>query len=338
MSEVGPWFPTSPCGTHCLPRPGNLPRAGPLCRIRRLTVVATLLCCGVLLAGAFPLLPAPFRGYLGRIWCHGMLTGLGVRLRVRGNPAPGGRGSLVVSNHVSWLDVVALQAVGPVRMLAKAQVRDWPLLGGLAARCGTLFVDRARLRLLPQVVEGVADALRSGATVGVFPEGTTRCGRAPGRYRPALFQAALEADAWIRPVTLRYRLGPEPTTVAAFVGEETLLRSLPRVLAVHGLVVELFLGAPFPARSAVQEGNDGGRNGDERGVGEGRAGPRRRLAARCAAVVESVTAHEPIPGGGWTCSGLDVAGSSGERIERSPRDRGDTEPATTGVVVESTLP
>ncbi|PRW64585.1 lysophospholipid acyltransferase family protein [Actinopolyspora mortivallis] len=333
MSELGAWFPASPCGTHCLPHLGNLPRAGPLCRIRRLAVVAALLGCGVLLAGAFPLLPAPSRGYLGRIWCHGLLTALGVRLRVRGNLAPRGRGSLVVSNHVSWLDVVALQAMGPVRMLAKAQVREWPLLGSLAARCGTLFVDRARLRLLPEVVDGVADALRSGATVGVFPEGTTRCGRAPGRYRPALFQAALEADAEIRPVTLRYRLGPEPTTVAAFVGEETLLRSLCRVLAVHGLVVELFLGAPLTARSVAQEGR-----ADERGFGEGRAGPRRRLAARCAAVTESLAAHEPPLGGGWTCSGLEIAGSSGERIERTPRDRRDTDAGTTGVVVESTLP
>ena len=95
-----------------------------------------------------------------------LLAAAGVRVVATGpRPAPG---SLVVANHVSWLDVLALNRIVTVRMLAKAEVRDWPLVGPMAARAGTVFLDRDRLRALPAAVAEVADALRDGACIGVF--------------------------------------------------------------------------------------------------------------------------------------------------------------------------
>jgi 1-acyl-sn-glycerol-3-phosphate acyltransferase len=88
-------------------------------------------------------------------------------------------------------------------------------------------------------VAEVTAALRAGAIVAAFPEGTTWCGASSGRLRPALFQAAVDAGRPIVPVTLAYRIDGRRTTAPAFVGPETLLTSLRRVIAVRVLEVSV---------------------------------------------------------------------------------------------------
>lgn len=161
--------------------------------------------------------------------------------------APRGR-ALLVANHVSWLDVLAVLAVSPARMLAKREVRRWPLVGALAAAAGTVFVDRSRPRDLPATVAQVAGALRSGRSVAVFPEGTTWCGaatdcRPSGGFRPAMFEAAVAAGAPVVPLRIGYRYAGDPSTLPAFLGEETLWASVRRVLAAQGLTVSVTLSA-----------------------------------------------------------------------------------------------
>ncbi|SFD70053.1 1-acyl-sn-glycerol-3-phosphate acyltransferases [Actinopolyspora alba] len=340
MNGADTWTPNSPCDTYCLPHRGTLPRATFTRRLRRVLAVAVLLLYGVLLASAMPVLSESLRRTAARTWFTGVLAALGVRLRVRGVPPPRAGedvGALVVSNHVSWLDVLALQAVCPMRLLAKAEVREWPLLGMLAVRAGTLFIDRNRPSGLPVAVGSVTEALRHGHVVGAFPEGTTRCGRASGRYRPAVFQAALDAGAPVRPVALRYELASgEPTTVAAFLGEDTLLGSLREVLAVRGLVVELIpLPSPGATATAWPVRFDHGRGSVALGAATsapGRPGTsgyaavrrdnpaaRRELASYCARVVTE--ACDPRPAGNhWTCTAVEVAASCGDRSERPPRN------------------
>ncbi|MCE3554946.1 1-acyl-sn-glycerol-3-phosphate acyltransferase [Pseudonocardia sp. RS11V-5] len=231
------WAPCSPCGLDCLPAAGR--RADPRAALRvarRLTALVALLLVAlpVLLAGPNPRL---FRA---------VLRAAGVRLRVCGT-SYGEGGVLVVANHLSWIDVVALGAVAPVRMIAKREVADWPLIGPIARRTGALFVDRAGLRGLPAVVAGTAGALRGGAVVGVFPEGTTWCGSASGPFRRAPFQAALDAGRPVRPVRIDLTLPDgRPTTAGAFVGDETLWASLLRVLRLERLDCTLTLLPVLP--------------------------------------------------------------------------------------------
>ncbi|KAA9164895.1 1-acyl-sn-glycerol-3-phosphate acyltransferase [Amycolatopsis acidicola] len=159
---------------------------------------------------------------------------------------PGERGTLLVANHVSWLDIVAALAVEPVGFLAKREMRQWPVLGGVAVRAGTTFIARDELRGLPFVVSDLTSLLLSGRSVLVFPEGTTWCGRCRsadgvpgGAFRRAAFQAAIDASALIRPVTFEYRQGGEPSTVASFVGADTLFTSMRRVARADGLEVRV---------------------------------------------------------------------------------------------------
>lgn len=236
-------LPWSPCDDSCLPASGVLPRVGLPCRVWRLAAVGVLVVAGVGIAVGAPLLAR-----LGRmqrviqVWFLAVLRVLGIRLIATGATrfAPPGTPALVVANHVSWLDVAALQAVQPVRTLAKREIRDWPLVGRLASAGGSIYVDRTRLSTLPRTVAELTAALRAGDPVAVFPEGTTWCGRAFGRYRLATFQAALDAGAMVRPVAIRYRLADgTPTTAAAYIGTATLLSSVRRVAALDGLVIEL---------------------------------------------------------------------------------------------------
>jgi 1-acyl-sn-glycerol-3-phosphate acyltransferase len=192
---------------------------------------------------------------LVRLWVRSAAAALGVRIRVvdLAEAAAGPAGAeLLVANHVSWLDVLLVQAVRPARMLAKAEVARWPVVGGAAARWGTVFLDRERLRALPGAVAEVAAVLRGGGSAVVFPEGTTWCGARTGPFRAAFFQAALDAQVPVRPVAVRYRLaGGRTATAPAFVGEDDLLSSLRRVVAARELVAELVLLPAIPPGAAA---------------------------------------------------------------------------------------
>ncbi|MCD2188685.1 lysophospholipid acyltransferase family protein [Actinomycetospora soli] len=234
------WLPSSPCTPACLPAPR--PDAGwarfrrRLRTVARMTALVAVLLVGVPLAALAPLLGPRRVGRVQALWCSALLGAAGVTVRVTG-PRPVA-GSLVVANHVSWLDVLALNRITPVRMLAKVEVRTWPLIGAMAARVGTVFLERDRLRALPAAVAAVADALRDGGCVGVFAEGTTRCGRDLGRFRPAAFQAALDAGAPVVPVALSYAdAGGTVDATAAFVGDDDLFSSLLRVAAAPRTVL-----------------------------------------------------------------------------------------------------
>jgi 1-acyl-sn-glycerol-3-phosphate acyltransferase len=236
MSADSMWVPRSTCGTHCLPSPDSVPRVGVARAAGRLGAAAAVFTAAALTLPVIPLLTAAGRARLLRLFARATLAALGVRHTFRGR-APR-RGALLVANHVSWLDVLVLIAYTPARLLAKREVRSWPLIGWLAAAAGAVFIDRGRPRALPGVVAEVAAALRAGGVVAVVPEGTTWCGQAHGPFRPAMFQAAIEAGVPIVPVTLGFRLGEDRgTTVAAFLGEDTLLASLRRVLVTRGLLV-----------------------------------------------------------------------------------------------------
>ncbi|SPL87736.1 1-acyl-sn-glycerol-3-phosphate acyltransferase [[Actinomadura] parvosata subsp. kistnae] len=239
-ARLNPWRPLGPCTpATCVGDPAAV--VSPLRRLARLLGVVAVVLGGMPVALACRMLP---RVRPTRLWARLLLRVLGIRLEVRGAVDASGTGALVVANHISWLDPLVVAATVPSRPLAKREVAGWPVIGTLVAGAGALFIDRERLMALPGAVAAVADALRAGDTVVAFPEGTTWCGRGMGGFRPAVFQAAIDAGAVVRPATLRYREGPRPSTRACFVGDDSLLASLLRVAATRDLVVEVTLLPP----------------------------------------------------------------------------------------------
>ncbi len=181
-----------------------------------------------------------------RWWYRRQARVLGVRLEVVGAPAGG---CLLVSNHISWLDVVALGAACAPDFLSKAEVRAWPLIGWMSAVQGTLFIQRGASEV-GTVNASIAGRLAAGRTVVIFPEGTTGEGDGVGRFYPQLFSAAFGPGLAVQPVALSYRRvgGAPPERAAAFVGQQTLAESLWRVLRHPGLIARVeFLDPIRPA-------------------------------------------------------------------------------------------
>jgi 1-acyl-sn-glycerol-3-phosphate acyltransferase len=198
------------------------------------------------------LLPGRARAHWLRTCYRAVLHCCGVRLRVAGELGDGGE--LLAVNHLSWIEVLAVGTLRPLRMVAKREMGDWPVIGGVARRSGALFVDRAGLRGLRATVAATADVLREGADVAVFPEGTTWCGAAAGPFRRAVFQAAIDAGAPVRPVAVVMRLpNGVRATAAAFIGDQTLWDSLMRVLRLPGLDCELTVLPALPPSSDRRE-------------------------------------------------------------------------------------
>lgn len=225
------WLPRASCDAGCV---GAGDAVTP--RRLRLTLRVTLrLLLALLLAPGLPLLamPLPGRTRAQRIYCRAVLRCLGVRITVTGNPIRNLRGVLVVSPHMSWLDVFAIGSVLPGSFVARADMFTGRATGLVARILKIIPIERSSLRRLPGVVDAVARRLRAGHTVVAFPEGTTWCGRDRGAFYPAMFQAAIDAGRPVQPVRLTYHhVDGSPSTVPAFVGDETLLSSIRRLLIV----------------------------------------------------------------------------------------------------------
>lgn len=248
------------CDTGCLP-PAP-PRVGGAVRVARLLRAAVALLATVVLVGLIALLPGRRRtARLLRVWswrCHAVLRALGVRLQIDGELRSGP--SLVVGNHVSFLDILVLGAVGPMRMVAKSEVGQWPVVGPMARLTGAVFVRRAHWSELPALVDEIAVALRRGYRVQVFPEGTTRCGDSLDPFRRAAFQAAIDAAVVVTPVTVTHEIAGVRSAHAAFLGDETVVQSIRRVAATGGVTVRVRVLRPIPAIAGT------GRNAVDRRV------------------------------------------------------------------------
>jgi 1-acyl-sn-glycerol-3-phosphate acyltransferase len=255
------WLPRATCDGSCV-------SAGAAATGHRVVVawrVAIRATFAMLLLSATPLLaiPTPGRAHIQRRYCRLMLRCLGVRITVSGGPIRNLQGVLVVSGHVSWLDIFAIGSVMPGRFVARADLVDWIGLGMVARLMKVIPIDRASLRRLPEVVSTVADRLRAGQTVVAFPEGTTWCGLAYGRFRPAMFQAAVDAGRPVQPFRLTYHhRDGRPSTVAAYVGDDRLIASIRRLITAQRTIVRV------QVESLQLPGTD-----------------RRDLAARCEAAV-----------------------------------------------------
>lgn len=192
-----------------------------------------------------------------RDWSAQLLRLSGIALQVNGTPLQ--TPSLVAANHVSWIDIFAINAVQPVRFVSKAEAAQWPLIGPLVRGVGTLLIERERAQDVVRVIHQMAQCLQQGDHVGVFPEGTTGYGHDLLPFHANLFQAACVAHcpAAVQPVMLFYadhRSG-RFSRAASYVGDETMLGSLWRMSAAAPLRIEVDYLAPLraPTRRALTQ-------------------------------------------------------------------------------------
>jgi 1-acyl-sn-glycerol-3-phosphate acyltransferase len=197
------------------------------------------------IAFAFPRLTQDQRDARVSAWARRMLGILGIELRLRGTPPASGP-VLLVANHISWLDILVMHAARHCRFVSKAEVERWPLIGTLATGAGTLYVERESRRHAMRVVHHMAEALRAGEVLAVFPEGTTSDGRAILPFHANMLQAAISADAPAQPVALAFveAASGRPSFAASYVGDDTLVGSLWRTLTAPPLAAMVAFGEP----------------------------------------------------------------------------------------------
>jgi len=191
------------------------------------------------------------RDRLVRAWQGGLMRVFGMRMRKVGSPLPGA--TLFVANHVSWMDISALHSQRMMGFVAKREIDGWPLVGFMARRGETIFHQRGSQESLGGVLEAMVERLRSGRSVGVFPEGRTRDGAEVGPFHARIFGAAVEAGVPVQPVALRYGGGADQREVA-FAPRENFAQNFLRLLGDPARVVEVVFLEPLAPGEADGRG------------------------------------------------------------------------------------
>jgi len=210
----------------------------------------------------FPVLSQAARNRIIHHWSRGVVGLFGARLIVSGVPLSdamratgidvGTHGRLVLANHVSWIDVFAINAAMPCRFVAKDEIGRWPVLGALVTRSGTLYIERGRRHAVAAMNHTVRDRLLAGESVAVFPEGTTTDGRQLLPFHSNLVAPAIAAVASVWPIAIVYREAGRRSDAAAFVGDVTLVMSMIRILFARELSIEI---AVLPPIDVAQHSN-----------------------------------------------------------------------------------
>lgn len=216
-------------------------------RLWRMLRLISHLLWGVILTGwLFPRYAREQRVLATQRWSESLLRIAQIRLRVIGKPAKlSPPNTLLVANHVSWLDIFAMNAAVVSRFVAKAEIRDWPVIGRMVVNSGTLFIEREKRRDTARVTRAISHALKDGDCLAFFPEGTTANGLSLKPFKSSMFQPAIEAGADVLPVALRYVDSAGKVMLSAsYAGDISLLQCTWNIVSEPEIYVELIFGLP----------------------------------------------------------------------------------------------
>ena len=176
---------------------------------------------------------------------RGALAALDIGLEVGRSAPEHPNGVLVAANHVSWLDIFAMSAVYPSSFIAKQEIKDWPVLGKMGQNAGTVFINRNSRRDVEPINQAICAALKAGQNVSFFPEARTSLGLDILSFKAALFQSAIDADAPVQAVTLRYYDDAGKRTTVPSYAQVDLVRSLWRIVSMKKLRIRIDFAAPI---------------------------------------------------------------------------------------------
>ena len=236
--------------------PADINSTTRLTRYFRISRVIAHVFIGVtIISVVFPFLSAPPKLRVIKWWHQALLNAFNLRISAHGHvPSHMVSSTMVVANHISWLDVHALNSFVSLRFIAKSELSKWPVFGYLAKNADVLFINRDNRRDAARVANMTAESLRAGDNLCLFPEGTTTDGSTIAPFKSSIIQAAIEANANIQAVAIRY---PHPdggsNTAMAYAGDTTMKQSFAQILQQQAPIVELHFLVPIITANLAEE-------------------------------------------------------------------------------------
>jgi 1-acyl-sn-glycerol-3-phosphate acyltransferase len=210
-------------------------------------LLAVVLCISMII------LPRSVGLILIQYWAKRLLRILKIKITLSGEVLRflGDDSYLVVSNHISWLDIPVIFSLKPITFVSATEVKTWPIIGILAKISGAIFVDRDRRASLPEVIQAMNHHFKNDKqSICIFPEGVTSNGYQVLPFKSNLFQSAFESDKLLLPLSIKYKENNVITNRTSFHGSTTLFQSFKRVAKSNHIEVEIDIGHPVkPAQS-----------------------------------------------------------------------------------------
>ena len=160
-----------------------------------------------------------------------------VNLCITKQGEPPEQGALLVSNHVSWLDIIVIGQYLPAYFVAKSDILSWPIIGYLSKQGGTIFIRRGDKKHIKATTEKMVWVLKQNSNIIAFPEGTTTSGDEVLSFHASLFQPALLTRSAIQPVALQYQ--GEAKQQAPFIGDDDFIPHLIKMLSLDKIEVHV---------------------------------------------------------------------------------------------------
>ena len=197
----------------------------------------------------FPLGTKHFKLGLIKWWCKHLLDIFNVSVISFGERPPSYKtasNNMIIANHISWIDIHAINSILPLTFIAKSDIKSWPIFGYLASKGNVLFIERGKRHHATRIVDITTRHLKTGDNLCLFPEGTTTDGTEIMPFKGSVIQSAIQAQSTIWPVAIRY---PHPdggiNTAVAYAGDTTMAQSIQQLLLQKRPVIELHFLAPI---------------------------------------------------------------------------------------------
>jgi len=212
------------------------------------TLMAFHLLLAVLLCIAMIILPRNISRVLIQHWAKRLLRILKIKITLSGEVLKflGKDSYLVVSNHISWLDIPVIFSLKPITFVSATDIKTWPIIGMLAKISGAIFVDRDRKSSLIEVIQAMNQHFKNDKqSICIFPEGITSNGYQVLPFKSNLFQSAFESNKLLLPLSIKYKENNVITNRTSFHGSTTLFQSFKRVAKSNHIEVDVDIGYPM---------------------------------------------------------------------------------------------
>ena len=202
----------------------------------------------LILSAAMMMLPKNIRHILIQSWAKRLLRILKIKITLSGEVLKflSKDSYLVVSNHISWLDIPVIFSLKPITFVSATDVKTWPIIGMLAKISGAIFVDRSRKSSLVDVIQAMNHHFKNEKeSICIFPEGITSNGYQVLPFKSNLFQSAFESNKLLLPLSIKYKENNVLTNRTSFHGSTTLFQSFKGVAKSKMIEVVVDIGHPI---------------------------------------------------------------------------------------------